>query len=161
MDIQLQRLSQINSKDIIELNTHPKVLEHMPLGDTQFDDEYCRAWVAQKEEHWNQFGYGVWALIIDGQFCGWGGFQNEDGDADLALVLHPNYWGYGKKITKKMIEQGFSELNFSSITIHLPLSRTKLSVFFRSGFYFDAQVNFDQIPFKRFRLDKHKYQILK
>lgn len=37
----------------------------------------------------------LWSLgfFVDGQFAGWGGLQQEDGDADLALVLHPDYWG--------------------------------------------------------------------
>lgn len=47
---------------------------------------------------WQQYGYGPWAFEIDQQFAGWGGLQYEEGDADLALVLHPKFWGSGKEV---------------------------------------------------------------
>ncbi|BBV07951.1 TPA: N-acetyltransferase [Providencia stuartii] len=152
MNIQLQRLSQINCHDIIALNTHPLVLAHMPLGDNQFDETFCKEWVKQKEQHWQTHGFGVWALTFDGVFGGWGGFQDENGDADLALVLHPDYWGYGKNIAKKIVEQAAAQLSLTSITIHLPLSRKKLGAIRRYGFIEEGEVDFDGVAFKRFRL---------
>ncbi|MGJ3351910.1 GNAT family N-acetyltransferase [Providencia sp. Je.9.19] len=152
MTIQFERLSQISSEKIIALNTHPLVLKHMPLGDTLFDDEYCCGWIAGKEQHWQQYGYGVWAIVIDGDFAGWGGLQNEADDADLALVLHPTFWGYGPLIIKKMIQNAFDTLGILSVTIHLPLSRNKLAPILSYGFVEEALVDFDGIPFKRYRL---------
>ncbi|WP_244058172.1 hypothetical protein [Providencia rettgeri] len=57
--IEFRKLSQICTADIIALNTHPLVLKHMPLGNNQFDEAFCRDWVAGKEQHWGQHGYGV------------------------------------------------------------------------------------------------------
>ncbi|WP_350588746.1 GNAT family N-acetyltransferase [Providencia stuartii] len=152
MDIQLLHLNQIDCNDIIALNTHPLVLAHMPLGDDQFDEPFCRQWVKQKEQHWHTHGFGVWALVVDGRFIGWGGFQDENGDADLALVLHPDYWGCGKKIVNKMLEQAVTHMSLPSITIHLPLSRKKLGAIYRYGFVEEGEVSFDGVIFKRFRL---------
>lgn len=152
MPIQFLRLSQISTTGIIALNTHPMVLKHMPLGDTQFDEVYCKNWIAGKEQHWQQYGYGVWAFVIDGSFAGWGGLQNEKGDADLALVLHPDFWGKGQRIAKQMIQEAFKTLNVDSLTIHLPLTRSKLAALRRYGFVEEAIVDFDGVLFKRFRL---------
>lgn len=124
----------------------------MPLGNQPFDEEFCQAWVAGKEQHWEQYGYGVWAFRVNGQFAGWGGLQNEAGDADLALVLHPDYWGIGQSAAKKIISEAFETMKLTSITIHLPLTRTKLAAIFRYGFIPEAVVDFDGIPFQRFRL---------
>ncbi|MDH2377717.1 MULTISPECIES: GNAT family N-acetyltransferase [Providencia] len=154
MPIQFLQLNQISIADLIALNTHPAVLEHMPLGSNQFDEQACRQWVIGKEQHWEQYGYGVWAIIVYGQFAGWGGLQNEAGDADLALVLHPKFWGKGKYIVNNIINKAFTSLKVESVTIHLPLTRKKVSAILRYGFIEEAIVDFDGIPFKRFRL-KH------
>ena len=45
---------------------------------------------------WDEHGYGPWAFIINGEFAGWGGLQPEQGEADFALVLHPDFWGWEK-----------------------------------------------------------------
>jgi hypothetical protein len=44
---------------------------------------------------WEEW-HGPWAFIVDGKFAGWGGLQPEEGDADLELVLHPDYWATEK-----------------------------------------------------------------
>ncbi len=153
MLIEFKQLTQVSCKEIITLNTHPSVLKHMPLGDNiQFDEAFCRSWVAGKEQHWDEHGYGVWAFMVDSQFAGWGGFQDESGDADLALVLHPNYWGIGKQLIEKMVERAFLDFGFSSITIHLPLTREKLAAVFHYGFVDDGEADFDGVRFKRYRL---------
>ncbi|MEY0023819.1 hypothetical protein AB7W40_07370 [Providencia rettgeri] len=59
MPIQFFQLNQIATADLIALNTHPAVLEHMPLGSSHFDEQACQQWVSGKELHWEQHGYGV------------------------------------------------------------------------------------------------------
>lgn len=91
MEIEFDRLSNVNRSEIIELNTNERVLKQMPLAKGNiFDEDQCNAWVNEKERQWEEYGYGPWAFIVDGQFVGWGGLQYEHGDADLALVLHPS-----------------------------------------------------------------------
>lgn len=58
--------------------------------------------------------------MLDGKFVGWGGLQDENGDADLALVLHPDYWGLGKHIYNEIVDRAFNPMGFESITILLP-----------------------------------------
>ena len=76
----------------------------MPLFNGEFDDNACEQFIAAKENLWVEFGYGPWAFVVEGEFAGWGGLQPENGDADLALVLHPRYWGVGKVIYKRIID---------------------------------------------------------
>ena len=74
----------------------------------------------REKKQWQDHGYGPWAFLVDNKFAGWGGLQYEDGDADLALVLHPQYWGFSKKIFNEIIRRAFNEMGMESITILFP-----------------------------------------
>jgi hypothetical protein len=160
LKIKFDRLSNISCADIIALNTNEHVLKQMPLANgTIFDEKACVAWVEAKEKQWLDYGYGPWAIIIDDHFAGWGGLQYEDGDADLALVLHPSYWGTGKQIFDEIIRRAFLEMNLESITILLPPTRTKLKGIYLLGFQADGEVLFEGVKFIRYRLYKSSAKI--
>lgn len=152
MQLHFRRLSDAAIADIIALNNNPDVLRQMPLGRPDFDERKCKAWVAQKEAQWALNGYGPWAFFVDGQFAGWGGLQQEDGDADLALVLHPDYWGLGRVIFDEIVRRAFQEMGLASITLLLPATRTRIKGILRLGFCLDAEVDIDGTPFSRYRL---------
>ncbi|UBB18331.1 GNAT family N-acetyltransferase [Comamonas odontotermitis] len=152
MDLEFKRLTEASLQDIISLNNHPDVLRQMPLGSPDFDEVKAKEWVKQKDAQWEQHGYGPWAFFIDHQFAGWGGLQYEEGDADLALVLHPHFWGSGKAIYEEIIKRAFTTMGLDFITILLPLSRTRIKGVGRLGFQPDGEVEFDGVRFKRFRL---------
>ena len=96
MKLEFKRMSEVAPSEYVALNTNPLVMKQMPLSDDSFDEAVCREWIKGKERIWEEHGYGPWAFIIDDKFAGWGGLQPEEGDADLGLVLHPDYWGMGK-----------------------------------------------------------------
>lgn len=152
MKLEFIRLSAIDRSEIVALNTHPLVLRQMPLGDTSFDDAACLEWVKGKESQWDEHGYGPWAFTLDGKFVGWGGLQAENGDADLALVLHPDYWGLGKQIYNEIVDRAFNQMGFESITILLPPTRVRIKAIFRLGFQCDGDIDYDGIRFNRYRL---------
>ena len=152
MHLEFSRLKKIDRAEIVALHSNPKVRRQMPLFGDQFDDEQCKAWVVGKENQWDKYGYGPWAFLIDGHFAGWGGLQYEDGDADLGLVLHPDYWGAGQTIYREIIRRGFEEMGLESVIILLPPSRTRIKGIFRLGFQSDGEVEIGGERFLRFRL---------
>jgi len=152
MHLEFKRLAQIKPADITALNNHPKVLQQMPLGSPDFDDGKSLSWAKEKDAQWDINGYGPRAFVIDGVFAGWGGLQKEGDDADLALVLHPDFWGTGKVICDEIIRHAFDEMHLNSITILLPLSRNVSRFITRYGFQPDGSVNYDGVDFRRFRL---------
>lgn len=155
MEITFERLSNVSKTAIIELNTNERVLKQMPLAKgIIFDEDQCNAWVNEKERQWEEYGYGPWAFVVDGQFAGWGGLQYEHGDADLALVLHPQYWGMGKQIFDKIINKAFNQMGFESITILLPPTQKKLTGIYSLGFKKDGEVTISNEHFFRYRLNK-------
>lgn len=162
MKIVFDRLSNVSRAEIIELNTHERVLKQMPLAKgIIFDEVQCNAWINEKENQWAKYGYGPWAFIVDGQFAGWGGLQYEHGDADLALVLHPKYWGIGKQIFNKIINKAFNEMGFESITILLPPTRKKLTGIYSLGFKSDGEMTISNEQFFRYRLNKTSIERIK
>jgi len=127
----------------------------MPLAkDSLFDEKQCLDWVKGKEKQWQEHGYGPWAFLVDNKFAGWGGLQYEDGDADLALVLHPKYWGLGKKIFNEIIRKAFNEMGMESITILLPPTRNKLKGVYLLGFEFESEIMLSGECFIKYRLYK-------
>lgn len=152
MDLKLVRLSEIELTDIMALHTDPRVLRHLPLASGTFDEFECKRWRESKEAQWEANGYGPWGILIGGAFAGWGGLQYEMGDADLALVLSPDYWGYGKAIYRKIIGIAFEELGLESVTALLPPSRGQADGLLRLGFVADGQIDISGSLFNRYRL---------
>ena len=152
MSIEFIRLTQVNKKDIIELMNNPKVVKHMPLASSKFDDKAYKKFIEEKETIWKKYGFGPFGFIIDKNFIGWGGLQPEQNDIEIAMVLNPNYWGYGRKIYERIINSAFHELKLKSIIILLPPSRKHIKGILKLGFKREALLKIDDVLFYRYRL---------
>jgi RimJ/RimL family protein N-acetyltransferase len=152
--MQFVHLSEVKEEDIIELMNNELVAEHMPLLVAGFSPETCRAFLRAKQQLWDDHGFGPWAFLINGEFAGWGGLQPEQGEADFALVLHPRFWGWGRRIFEKVRDLAFEEMNLDSITVLFPPARKNSKTITRFGFVEDGQLTIDGKLFKRFRLAK-------
>ena len=154
MKLEFKRMSEIDYSEHVALNTNPLVMRQMPLSDSDFEEEVCKGWIAGKERIMEEYGYRPWAFVIDGKFAGWGGLQPEDGDADLGLVLHPDYWVQGKLIYDEIIRRAFHEMRLESVTILFPPTRTHVKGILRLGFQPDGEVEVGGKRFIRYRLKK-------
>ena len=130
----------------------------MPLTRDDFDETDCERFVAGKERLWEKYGYGPWAFFVHGAFAGWGGLQPEDGDANLALVLHPDYWGTGRAIYEEIVARALGEMGFGSVTALLPTTRTRVRGLMRLGFEPDGETEIDGEHFVRYRLRADRYR---
>jgi hypothetical protein len=153
-DLKFVPLSGIEEEQIITLMNNEIVGRQLPLLAGGFSSEACRAFLEAKQRLWDEHGYGPWAFLIDGEFAGWGGLQPENGDADFALVLHPKFWGWGRRIFNRIRDQAFGEMGLDSITILLPPSRPNSKAVARLGFAEDGELTIDGALFTRFRLSR-------
>lgn len=153
MKLEFKRLREIDCSEYIALNTNPMVMRQMPLSSSNFDEAACKDWMEGKEKMWEEHGYGPWAFVIDGRFAGWGGLQPEGDDADLGLVLHPDYWGYGKMIYDEIIRRAFGETGLKSVTILFPPTRTRVKGILPLGFQPDGEIEVGGERFIRYRLN--------
>ena len=86
------------------------------------------------------------------KFAGWGGIQPDEKDFELALVLDPAYWGYGRQLYHDLIQEAFVDLNLNSVTILFPPSRTRIKWILKAGFVEEDRITIEGECFIRFRL---------
>jgi ribosomal-protein-alanine N-acetyltransferase len=153
-ELELLPLPDVDLDDLVALMSAPRIGAHLPLLTEPFTAELARAFVAAKRRIWEAHGYGPWAFFVDGELAGWGGLQPEHGDADLALVLHPRFWGWGRRIFERVLAEAFEELGLASITALLPPNRPNARAVTRLGFVRDGQVVMGGAAFARFRLHR-------
>lgn len=154
MNIEFKRLTEVEKSEIIELMNNQLVRQQMPLLRGDFSEDDCDKFIAAKERLWTKHGYGPWAFTVNGQFAGWGGLQQEKGEADLALVLHPNYWGIGKVLYKEIINKAFGEMGLKSIIVLFPPTRKRIKGLLRLGFKEDKELEIGNERFIRYRLER-------
>lgn len=152
MHVEKISLKSVDKNLIIQLLSDPLVKRHMPLSAESFGDKQYFDFIASKEAIWEQFGFGPSAYIVNNELIGWGGIQPDVNDFELALVLAPAYWGYGRQLYNDLIQQAFVELKLASVVILFPPSRTKIKWILKAGFVEETKVNIDGECFIRFRL---------
>ncbi len=152
MILEFKPMSAIEPAEYIALHTDPLVRKHMPLIGDDFGEKECIEWIKGKEKQWQEYGYGPWAFVVDGRFAGWGGLQYEAGDADLGLVLRPDFWGMGKVIAIEILRRAFGEMGLESVTVLFPPSRKRIRGLMRLGFLLDGETQIDGELFIRYRL---------
>ena len=155
-NIQLVSLWDVERRKLIDLMNNVQVRAQLPLLTDVFTQASCTAFLEAKQQLWDEHGYGPWAFMINGEFAGWGGLQPESGEADFALVLHPDFWGYGLKIFKLFERVAFDEMNLSSITALFPPSRKNWRALIRFGFIKEQELVFNERTFIRFRLRNNR-----
>ena len=155
--IKFTSLFKVDKAKLIELMNCPQVGEHLPLLNGEFTDADCESFLNSKKLIWDEYGYGPFAIKINDKFAGWGGFQPEGSDVDFALILHPDFRGWGLKVFKKFQTIAFEEMNLKSITALLPPSRLNSKAISRLGFLYDSNVILDGKDFIKYRLTISSY----
>ena len=147
------RLPDISANEIIEHMSDARVAKHMPLLTHKWDDAALAKFVATKEECWHRDGLGHWAILYDNAYVGWGGFQKEGDEWDYGLVLKPDFFGLGARITRKAIKFAIADERIPFVTFLLPPSRKNLGALARFGARFIEEIEYDGAQFLKYRLD--------
>lgn len=155
--IEFVRLSEVSLLEVLDVLNEPRNGRHLPLAGERFTETSAAEWVAVKDAQWKVHGYGPWAVRVDGEFAGWGGFQHEENGADFAFVLKPTHWGHGAVVTRAALNCGFDDLGLETVLIALPDTRNPDRVVARFGFVPDGDVNYDGTIFRQYRLDRHAW----
>lgn len=151
-EITFTRLPKIDPAEIITHMSDPRVAEHMPLLTFEWDEAAAAKFIAAKEECWSRDGLGHWAILLNKKYVGWGGFQREGDEWDYGLVLKPNFFGLGVRISKKALEFAVADERIPYITFLLPPSRKNLGALKRLGAIFVEELDYDGSTFLKFQL---------
>ena len=152
-DLTFGRLPEIPPDEIIAHMSDPRIGEHMPLLTFKWDRKALADFIAAKEECWRRDGLGHWAILCDGAYVGWGGFQKEGEEWDFGLVLKQEHFGLGARIARKAIAFAKADDRIPFVTFLLPPSRTRLGAFKRLGARFVGEVEHEGARFLKYRLD--------
>ena len=150
--ISFSRLSTIPVEEIAAHMSDPILAVHTPLLDGSWDNQRAADFVAMKEARWAQDGLGHWAILSDGDYVGWGGFQREGADWDFGLVLKPSAFGLGNRITAQALAFARGDARIPSVTFLLPPTRKKLGALKRLGAQSEGDVTIDGALFRKYRL---------
>lgn len=142
------------SPDVIMAHmSDPRVKAHMPLLNSNWDRSRVLAFLEAKEAHWRRDGLGHWAILCDGAYAGWGGFER-DGDAwEYGLVLRPQYFGIGLQLARKAIRFAQGDERIHTVTFLLPPSRKKRGALNRIGATYVGEVELNGTKFLKYCLD--------
>jgi ribosomal-protein-alanine N-acetyltransferase len=99
------------------LNT-PGVLQYYPSSDPPDLDRVERL-VQGQLDHWEQHGYGWWAVEMENTFIGWSGllYLPETDEIEIGYLFSKPYWGNGlaTESAKEGIDYGFNQLEIELI----------------------------------------------
>lgn len=152
-EITFVRLPDIPAVEIITHMSDPRVAEHMPLLTFEWDQHSHAEFVSVKEARWRRDGLGHWAILYDGNYVGWGGFQKEGDEWDFGLVLRAESFGLGGAITRKAIAFAKADERIPFVTFLVPPSRKHLRGFTRLGAEFVGEVEHEGVLFLKYRLN--------
>lgn len=151
--ISFTRLPTIDPQEIVAHMSDPRVAEHMPLLTFEWDEAAARKFVATKEACWQRDGLGHWAILSDNSYIGWGGFQKEGDEWDYGLVLKPETFGLGVRISKQALAFAVADERIPFVTFLLPPSRTRLGALDRLGARFIGEVEHEGAMFLKYRFE--------
>lgn len=147
------QLRNIPREEIIAHMSDPRVGKHMPLLTFEWNSETLSEFLATKEAYWRRDGLGHWAILFKGTYAGWGGFQKEGVEWDFGLVLKPEFFGLGARITQKALMVARADPRIPFVTFLVPPSRKNLRALIRLGAQFTGEVDHGGARFLKFRLE--------
>lgn len=147
------QLRDIPREEIIAHMSDPRVGRHMPLLTFEWNNETLSDFLATKEAYWRRDRLGHWAILSNGTYVGWGGFQKESDEWDFGLVLRPEFFGLGIRITRKALIVARADARIPFVTFLVPPSRKSLRALVRLGAQFTGEVDHGGARFLKFRLE--------
>lgn len=96
--IKLRAFRETEFEDLHQILLNPNVLRYFPPADPPSLAKVQKL-VERQQKHWEEFGFGWWALALRGtdQLIGWCGlnFLPETDEVELKYLLAEEFWGEG------------------------------------------------------------------
>lgn len=124
----LREFHELDANDLFRLNADPEVLKY--TGDEAFEDEAHAKQFIHDYQHYQQFGFGRWAVIhkADHAFVGWCGlkYSPEKDEVDVGFRLHRKHWnkGIATETAAKALQLGFESFQLETIVANVAKENT-------------------------------------
>lgn len=131
------------------LNASPLVMEFFPSPLTR---EQSDAFVDRIEAHFDQHGYGLWAVEVDGDFAGFTGLAWQEGlpfspALEVGWRLSDRFWGHGyaTEAARAALEVGL-ELQDSIVSMTAVTNERSWRVMERLGMRREGEFDHPRVP---------------
>ena len=86
-----------DAQGLFRILQEPNILKYFPP--TSFTLETTQRYINHQLNHWQEYGYGHWAVTLkdDGHLVGWNGLEYlpETNETEVAYLLSHQVWGHG------------------------------------------------------------------
>lgn len=154
-----ERLRSEHVPELSRVLQDPRVSEWLWPHGGPSDQELIAA-TAQKERHWERYGFGLW-LLRDRQTdeaVGWGGMQwtyiAELDEVEVAWAIVPERWGRGlaTELARASVAAAFGPLGLSEIVAFtLPHNVASRRVMEKAGFVYERDIVHALLPHVLYR----------
>ena len=153
-----ERLSEGDLADIRRMHRDPRVMA--TLGGLRSDEETAR-YLRDNLDHWDRYGYGIWALRdrTDGRFVGRAGLRNThvggEDEVELAYALVADYWnkGLATEMARAILKVAFEDLGLTDVVCFtLPTNGASRRVMEKAGFEYERDVVHAGLPRVLYRI---------
>lgn len=150
--IRFVRLTEVAPDEILAHMNDPRVAEFLPLMVSCWTAARVAEFVATKEATWAREGLGHWAVLADGTYVGWGGFERAGAEWEFGLVLKPTAFGLGHAVTRRALEFARADPRISVVSFLMSPHRPSLRAFDRLGAVPQGDLMVDGEMFRKFVL---------
>lgn len=116
----LRNFTSEDRKSLFTITQEPNIFQYFPTK-TAWDLEKVDRSIQHQIEHWNQFGYGLWAVTLreTGQLMGWCGleFLPDTNETEVGYLLSGVFWGkgYATEAARASVEFGKKNIGLQEI----------------------------------------------
>ena len=153
----LERLHQ-------EIYSHAKIAEALsPTGSLSISN--TESILARRLKHWQEHGFGAWALIYqpNQQLVGHCGLHYLDStpEVELTYTIHPNYWrqGLATEAATAVLNWGFEQLNLQQIVaVTGPANLASQRVMQKLGMRYERNIQYNGTEVVYYALSREEFR---
>ena len=143
---------------VTDLYARPEVVAHRP-DPTPDGPVRSRVRLERDMAHWDEHGFGRWAVADGGVLVGFGGLTvlEDSLDLNISYHVHPDAWGRGiaSAIAAQAVAHGFGELGATRIRgLVRAANPASARVLVKLGFRADGEVTLHGAPTNRYVLER-------
>ncbi len=160
----LRPWTMADSEAWFQLLQEPDILRYFP--DTSPPPRHkAEAYIEHHLRHWEQFGYGHWAVVtpIDEAVIGWNGLEYLPSleQVEVAYLLSQRAWGrgYATEAARAAVRFGFETAALPAIIglVH-PDNAASIRVLEKCGLTYSDEIELWGMGLRRYRIERSAYQ---
>jgi len=147
--LSLRRWNDEDREPFAELNASPVVMEHFPFPLSRAESD---ALVDRIEAHFEEHGYGLWAVDVDGELAGFTGLMWQHGlpfspALEVGWRLAERFWGqgYATEAARAALEVGLRH-EPSVVSLTAVVNERSWRVMERLGMRLEGEFDHPRLP---------------